>query len=184
MLLFIGFTCNLTCFSQNFNTSHVTVYRRYSNRSKKRGSDFNTSHVTVYRTERLMSGVMCKFQYISCYCLSPCGRSLPFSAFISIHLMLLFINISPVNLLIRTHFNTSHVTVYRYTRSSPTSSNLISIHLMLLFIFQSYHSLFYSISISIHLMLLFIDSAVVITEDLYRFQYISCYCLSYDTLRI
>ena len=95
------------------------------------------------------------FQYISCYCLSTSSRAFLISSDISIHLMLLFIilldnshlyyqiSIHLMLLFIKisctcrasySYFNTSHVTVYRYSRVDLKSINRISIHLMLLFI--------------------------------------------------
>ena len=95
---------------------------------------FNTSHVTVYHCPNLAYGQPDKFQYISCYCLSTTHRQIvglisnfntshvtvypvmvkEFDAvcFISIHLMLLFIEKIPTETLRWLHFNTSHVTVY------------------------------------------------------------------------
>ena len=115
---------------------------RYSNHLKKRGNDFNTSHVTVYRYSwRYKPELVCisihlmllfifsitsstlsysSFQYISCYCLSVPTAYRIYMILISIHLMLLFI-------------------AYSYNRYSNYRG--ISIHLMLLFIqFSSYLS--------------------------------------------
>ena len=74
---------------------------------------FNTSHVTLYREEISLTNAKEMFQYISCYSLS--GRTIHFSTFtyVSIHLMLLFIEHSALDL--------------RY-------NDQVSIHLMLLFI--------------------------------------------------
>ena len=98
------------------------------------------------------------------------------------------------------HFNTSHVTVYHRQENDRSSSFRISIHLMLLFIrfrsdtsesygyFNTSHVTVYLIweswpdrrkQISIHLMLLFISAPGIQRSVHRKFQYISCYCLSY-----
>ena len=90
MLLFIIIPASFAPRFVNFNTSHVTVYRRHT------GNDHPVS----------------EFQYISCYCLSI-RITIPFySTKISIHLMLLFIGCS-TSFRLLLHFNTSHVTVYQ-----------------------------------------------------------------------
>ena len=117
MLLFIPLNQNNHLVHKNFNTSHVTVYR---------GCERNSDREN-------------RFQYISCYCLSyPQSYNL-FCLHISIHLMLLFINI-----LMRTHADRR---------------------------------------ISIHLMLLFIITGIRTTKRVNKFQYISCYCLSFSPAR-
>ena len=55
------------------------------------GQNFNTSHVTVYRNQPLFSILPMQFQYISCYCLSIAHDLYRCGLVISIHLMLLFI---------------------------------------------------------------------------------------------
>ena len=163
-----------------------------------------------------------QFQYISCYCLSQCVPGAVRRSWISIHLMLLFIDKDSLPFQKKEHFNTSHVTVYLSIFSMASSSDVISIHLMLLFIIHvktksidkfriSIHlMLLFIVSfcycrcsylvISIHLMLLFImhqlmfkmvtmyfnTSHVTVYHDSkrsqecpMRFQYISCYCLSF-----
>ena len=117
------------------------------------------------------------FQYISCYCLSRWKRCMRYQRFISIHLMLLFIDLSILQQDFHIYFNTSHVTVYRRKKQGFPICSAISIHLMLLFIFtgdwskalegyfNTSHVTVYhrsssrgrrSDKISIHLMLLFI----------------------------
>ena len=96
------------------------------------------------------------FQYISCYCLSETTTE---------HRTLL------------SHFNTSHVTVYRF----------IHVHKSIFIQFQ-YISCYclshrtethqFVTCISIHLMLLFIDNDRGWSNTVCIFQYISCYCLS------
>ena len=96
-----------------FNTSHVTLYHKGQKVYSSWSGGFNTSHVTLYRqlaaqlhkfllvSIHLMllfiDWIICRelssprFQYISCYSLSPWnfpGLLLPL---VSIHLMLLFI---------------------------------------------------------------------------------------------
>ena len=103
---------SIFCANPDFNTSHVTVYRRAS-RTQLYGDaisihlmllfigigltmevmpfNFNTSHVTVYQccSEPFMESDL--FQYISCYCLSCYCIGQRKIIQISIHLMLLFI---------------------------------------------------------------------------------------------
>ena len=119
----------------DFNTSHVTVYLYSGYKVKNDIGDFNTSHVTVYPFANLFASTVPAFQYISCYCLSlsdhlTIGKTTYFNTshvtvylyylspcipiyLISIHLMLLFIDLFDI---------------------SPLCSTSISIHLMLLFI--------------------------------------------------
>ena len=56
-------------------------------------SRFNTSHVTLYRQGEKRTRPGLPFQYISCYSLSYWLREVLLSELVSIHLMLLFINI-------------------------------------------------------------------------------------------
>ena len=113
MLLFILTRTFVPSLKNNFNTSHVTVYRAKTFRNHTMFFYFNTSHVTVYPIHSSLSINLIAyfntshvtvylfvfphinnyilFQYISCYCLS----SLLFSV-----------------LLLQSYFNTSHVTVY------------------------------------------------------------------------
>ena len=121
-----------------------------------------------------------RFQYISCYCLSTATSYQLEHAFISIHLMLLFI---------------LHASI------AAVISSVISIHLMLLFINRQRIPVHDVLQISIHLMLLFIHLPQVILHRITHFntshvtvyldliihsstqslfQYISCYCLSAD----
>ena len=79
---------------------------------------------------------------------------------VSIHLMLLFINV---------------------LRLWYIPSTAVSIHLMLLFIFFS-TSLANVLAVSIHLMLLFIWDSNVVRVRVRGFQYISCYSLSVNIL--
>ena len=142
----------------HFNTSHVTVYPRLLALKRNQNSDFNTSHVTVYLVvvdNNLPKSR--KFQYISCYGLSRdnewiLGR---YHVFQYISCYGLSLRICSITGICR-HFNTSHVTVY-----------LIS----------SRHLLKYA-SISIHLMLRFILEYYSTPTVLPTFQYISCYGLS------
>ena len=79
---------NIFC---HFNTSHVTVYQPPEDTCPWCVANFNTSHVTVYPSSASNPPPNNSFQYISCYCLSRSYHSLFYSIFISIHLMLLFI---------------------------------------------------------------------------------------------
>ena len=124
---------------------------------------FNTSHVTVYQNGEPIEEEQDVFQYISCYCLSETHNSCANTRKISIHLMLLFIWVCfPI-------FN---------------CPKIISIHLMLLFILTAYQQGILSTRISIHLMLLFITSPVPSPMVYAKFQYISCYCLSFWGVKI
>ena len=125
---------------------------------RKRGffSYFNTSHVTVYRNVLKSFSILDSFQYISCYCLSDATIITHFLVSISIHLMLLFIQTDGDYITYSWHFNTSHVTVYRWMLQTWQDAVFISIHLMLLFIGIE-----------------FVEISLVC-----KFQYISCYCLS------
>ena len=122
---------------------------------------FNTSHVTLYQGRSRKRGKEIPFQYISCYSLSrPCGVVVSKYG-VSIHLMLLFI------------------------KSAQTTSFLadrVSIHLMLLFIPAGGKNYRFLLYVSIHLMLLFIFHPVAPVQSVRRFQYISCYSLSFGIL--
>ena len=77
----------------------------------------------------------------------------------------------------RRNFNTSHVTVYLCPPSSTGVNSPISIHLMLLFIFvrrrtYNYRKDFNTSHVTVY------HVATLISVRFYRFQYISCYCLS------
>ena len=118
-----------------FNTSHVTVYRRYREPASNIVTDFNTSHVTVYH----IRSIVCTTLY-----------------HISIHLMLLFIN-SPRPLAVwACYFNTSHVTVYPCSAktSLPDLYHFNTSHVTVYLLHPPNNP--YPLSISIHLMLLFI----------------------------
>ena len=97
------------------------------------------------------------FQYISCYCLSyQLGsrmRMTPVFQYISCY-CLSFCKLHKLWLI--HYFNTSHVTVYRPTFCATSVVCSISIHLMLLFI---------------------VDTGTNLVKK-FKFQYISCYCLS------
>ena len=96
---------------------------------------FNTSHVTLYPEVHPVSDPSSTFQYISCYSLSLCWCAVLRITFgfntshvtlyryyanlirqmkrVSIHLMLLFINVDTSLRQPSMGFNTSHVTLYR-----------------------------------------------------------------------
>ncbi len=145
------------------------------------------------------------FQYISCYCLSVCGRGTCLSDVISIHLMLLFINfplllplfaiafqyiscyclsLPHVNYTANTsYFNTSHVTVYHIICAIPEDYKLFQyISCYCLSTRRKTKPRF--VRISIHLMLLFINFDGCKTNTEKRFQYISCYCLSFRSFLV
>ncbi len=131
---------------------------------------FNTSHVTVYPTFPVNSSLIASFQYISCYCLSilywvviihmqifqyiSCyclsgGRSvfIP-NGGISIHLMLLFINLKHGEI------------------NAPCLFQYISCYCLSTFCRLEQHK----DGISIHLMLLFIPFLILIRNALTNFN--------------
>ena len=122
-----------------------------------KGKSFNTSHVVIYRVKHSYgcpSGDL--FQYISCCYLSISDSYVSCTRYVSIHLMLLFIQIY-----------------------HPCSRwfHEVSIHLMLLFISMNCWLLRIR-CVSIHLMLLFIGLDTREASVSKRFQYISCCYLS------
>ena len=120
-------------------------------------ANFNTSHVTVYQKDWTAkvadSTISIHLMLLS---IEEDHNKITGAKRISIHLMLLFIKMCTHQLCIQANFNTSHVTVYRPYRHCY---NRVS-------------------EISIHLMLLFIEAIQSAMQEQYRFQYISCYCLS------
>ena len=74
-------------------------------------------------------------------------------------------------------FNTSHVTLYHSGKTWWIIQRQVSIHHMLLFISEVTRAKAAE-EVSIHHMLLFIGSNWSIRDDIYRFQYITCYSLS------
>ena len=112
-----GASCKKACWTVwivNFNTSHVTVYRKTSVIDAIRYAHFNTSHVTVYLVVDNNLPKSRKFQYISCYGLSRdnewiLGR---YHVFQYISCYGLSLRICSITGICR-HFNTSHVTVYQ-----------------------------------------------------------------------
>ena len=60
----------------SFNTSHVTLYLAWSGHSRYPLQRFNTSHVTLYPMISPFTSRICGFQYISCYSLSECRVSI------------------------------------------------------------------------------------------------------------
>ena len=200
MLLFICNAPTLRCKSQDFNTSHVTLYLLTSSHAL---FIMLFQYITCYSLSIDFfehSDNLLEFQYISCYSLSTLLTSFAFCSPVSIHLMLLFIR---------------YWTLGCYTRGT------VSIHLMLLFIengkwlhlpmesfqyiscyslsplprmhtirlesFNTSHVTLYLLLmdgalrnhfVSIHLMLLFITSSSSCLRESISFQYISCYSLS------
>ena len=203
MLLFIEMSVKHAIRFPNFNTSHVTVYRNswyrptherifqyiscyclsyhlFRPRSRPRISihlmllfimfrhwwlriHCRFQYISCYCLSHFCTGnrfAVLLFQYISCYCLSRSYHLLFYSISISIHLMLLFI-----------------MQVFFDVRITC----LISIHLMLLFISTCSLVTVPPPLISIHLMLLFIAFGFILFFFDIKFQYISCYCLSYSS---
>ena len=140
---------------------------------------FNTSHVTLYPLAVNRKYHKNKFQYISCYSLSPPSFDTPIASdgFNTSHVTLYQLNVQRIKNEIL-GFNTSHVTLYRtqkremvcfyscFTTSHVTlyltksnggrHTRFVSIHLMLLFIFIFLIKRRWLKGVSIHLMLLFI----------------------------
>ena len=113
MLLFICNAPTLRCKSQDFNTSHVTLYLLTSSHAL---FIMLFQYITCYSLSIDFfehSDNLLEFQYISCYSLSTLLTSFAFCSPVSIHLMLLFIG--------KKHPGRVH-------------RCLVSIHLMLLFI--------------------------------------------------
>ena len=141
----------------NFNTSHVTVYP---------GRTQNVRHLNEISIHLMLLFIVkvaghkddpLKFQYISCYCLS-----IPSADIASVTISFQYIScyclsvMRQKELYLPWYFNTSHVTVYRYSMMlhSPRYSN-----------FNTSHVTVYPVAINIARVSLL-------------FQYISCYCLS------
>ena len=142
-------------------------------------NNFNTSHVTVYR---LQACTVHRYAYISIHLMLLFILSLltKFTTVlsISIHLMLLFICISAGVTLVVCYFNTSHVTVY-LTGSSTRESRTIYFNTSHVTVYHHWKNAKPRwMSISIHLMLLFIVLNSLSDNPVSLFQYISCYCLS------
>ena len=162
MLLFIIEPLLRMCMYMYFNTSHVTVYHYPGFFCSALRKFQYISCYCLSQGNTVKEGANKKFQYISCYCLSPSHWEWPPGVWISIHLMLLFINQDHHTFLQYQDFNTSHVTVYRIRTVWVWKHNGISIHLMLLFITPGQASAIRLIYISIHLMLLFIFSLIAL----------------------
>ena len=139
---------------------------------------FNTSHVTVYQKQKKLKIYELGFQYISCYCLSKKSCRTAGSNTISIHLMLLFIIGRKRNLFDALDFNTSHVTVYLWSimRGCRPVTDFNTSHVTVYLVIPMRSGPVNNISI--HLMLLFIFIFCAAIFPFFRFQYISCYCLS------
>ena len=144
--------------NRSFNTSHVTLYRFFGTEPYQLLDRFNTSHVTLY-----LSSAVCSASRI----------------WVSIHLMLLFIGIRSLFALVNKRFNTSHVTLYRIWSAQRRCAAEVSIHLMLLFIKDIQNRSGQATLVSIHLMLLFIGEEIPYSKFTVKFQYISCYSLSW-----
>ena len=184
----------------DFNTSHVTVYRLFK-------APHTVKIIFQYISCYCLSKLQKKFLFhrrISIHLMLLFIWHIPFitdfNRFISIHLMLLFISIGFASnfpfssfqyiscycLSRKTtwhthrypHFNTSHVTVYRYFTALSNSRISISIHLMLLFIDrekeQKAEEIYYfnTSHVTVYPYAVFPSGFSV------SFQYISCYCLS------
>ena len=92
MLLFIKENTKGGIVYDSFNTSHVTLYPSTHTGTKRHRTRFNTSHVTLY---------------------PGTTQTKSLTKWVSIHHMLLFININNNCAISCKSFNTSHVTLYR-----------------------------------------------------------------------
>ena len=179
MLLFISTTDRKLTGSVNFNTSHVTVYLAPCHCESLSFCPFQ--YISCYclsTTFTSNNGEDVGFQYISCYCLSVVRNHTAIASFISIHLMLLFINPARQQTQKRQDFNTSHVTVYRLTRKQSRKTNRFQ-YISCYCLSRCQKNMIQYSLISIHLMLLFIDCIADENPSSLAFQYISCYCLSH-----
>ena len=135
MLRFIGMCRILHRIDSYFNTSHVKVYQSDIWKRDPTGSYFNTSHVKVYPLSRVgvtkdgdfnTSHVKVYLWYLKSFFffisisihlmlrfISTPSATQYLRWLISIHLMLRFISISVGLCDYISHFNTSHVKVYR-----------------------------------------------------------------------
>ena len=171
-----------TLYSQriyNFNTSHVTVYLSKCHIYLAWIEYFNTSHVTVYLLTFCQITVLFQFQYISCYCLSLRKGHITGG---------------------RKNFNTSHVTVYLdlIIYSSTQSlfqyiscyclSELRLAAMQILRDFNTSHVTVYRLWVvfvgfsftnfnTSHVTVYLFHRTQV--RQILLFQYISCYCLSF-----
>ena len=158
MLLFIGKATGESVRKELFQ--YISCYSLSASTFKNRSEywRFNTSHVTLYPAHPSTFTVIFAFQYISCYSLSESCCRCFCSYHVSIHLMLLFINITQERWIHMAGFNTSHVTLYHLIKGIRLTTPRVSIHLMLLFIVRSNRH----------------------GCARWLFQYISCYSLSWD----
>ena len=86
--------------------------------------NFNTSHVTVYRIGTHPKAKGCKFQYISCYCLSRGDDNKNTIREIFQYISCYCLSDLQIFLLhCLRNFNTSHVTVYRFPPGFTISVN-------------------------------------------------------------
>ena len=129
----------------------------------------------------LMRKAVKEFQYISCYCLSPKHSGITPCSFISIHLMLLFILLTNCGIAVATQFQYISCYCLSYGILHYYLFVSISIHLMLLFIIIANTSscIFVDFNTS-HVTVYPFASVGLLNQTL--FQYISCYCLSFNPL--
>ena len=139
-----------------FNTSHVILYLVPVQTGERVKTGFNTSHVILYPERTVYQWFRHTFQYISCYSLSRTVTPELKADYVSIHLMLFFIDVTLKynrqtimfqyiscyslsdfglypNFFI-TCFNTSHVILYQFCHVFEKIVFFVSIHLMLFFI--------------------------------------------------
>ena len=141
----------------SFNTSHVVIYHirvalRYAG---KRFQYISCCYLSEIHSRAWY--IVLRFQYISCCYLSPFGFSQSDQYFpVSIHLMLLFILKALSAVPSFTRFNTSHVVIYRGSKSIKISSFRC---------FNTSHVVIY-------------QKEETVSNKIILFQYISCCYLS------
>ena len=167
--------------------------------------NFNTSHVTVYLADDAPQYPVAEFQYISCYCLSVHGQltGIVFPYFNTSHVTV-YRRPDVTYLLAVINFNTSHVTVYlnpdiddrkinifqyiscyclSYTfewlqcRTLDFNTSHVTVYLLVARLAEQEREDFNTSHVTVYpLMFGFTNSP-------FSFQYISCYCLSWQLLQ-
>ena len=157
MLLFIIFVLPCDMQEKGFNTSHVVIYQKFTAGLDTSYSGFNTSHVVIYRRSVFPNRTnIFQFQYISCCYLSKKKWHIQRREYVSIHLMMLFILKALSAVPSFTRFNTSHVVIYRGSKSIKISSFRC---------FNTSHVVIY-------------QKEETVSNKIILFQYISCCYLS------
>ncbi len=183
-----------------FNTSHVTLYRRWTFQNRWQWTFQYISCYSLSIPEDVQDKIKKLFQYISCYSLSKISRpwsavQIPFQ-YISCYSLSNYdklsdawdycFNTSHVTLYqsfrqkikcFLVSFNTSHVTLYLFVWCTAPYFLTVSIHLMLLFIRLVITFFFEMVCFNTSHVTLYQAAPMVKVIDC-KFQYISCYSLS------